>query len=487
MISSSIDVNNDGANSRKEAPNDAARSAGRRASSLQLWKIVLGLIAFLVVSWVGNAALMVTAVNNLTKDLKVEDGSLKNTDGGSVSTHNQKTTYSISHDFENNASESRRRLQAGGSVQVAAITCPVVRQAIKSIQDGDNEGVVEMVVGAGFLTASVTANFYHAQVTSGTFGIERIHLDGNLDVAYAVECEEASCNVAGYKCPVLGLAMSDEGRRRLDDDCWGKCESVCRLNPRELALSHSCVTSHPSCRCTGPSQCHPAGSHLTLEDGQSIAIDRAAVGTLVKTNTGFQPILGSLHADEDLVGSYLRFATKSASMTISPGHHTFINGTETDPSFIKLGDLLHTPHGLEPTRIETVEARGAYHIYVKGGNYYVDGILASDYVPLVLQRLSPHGPFGLAPRAVTSLVHAYVEARYSLGIPLIPVGKGFFSSKGIFRLHETSSVPSPLIVALTILIELANAAAAYALGLTSAATLAAAALAVATARRAARK
>ena len=239
MISSGIHVNNEGANSRKEAPNDAARSAGPRASISQLWKIVLGLIAFLAVSWVGNAALMVTVVSNLTKDLKVEDGSLKNTDGGTVSTHNRKTTYSISQDFEKNASESRRRLQAGGSVQVAAITCPVVRQAIKSIQDGDNEGVVEMAVGAGFLTASVTANFYHAEVSSGTFGINRIHLDGNLDVAYAVECEEASCNVAGYKCPILGLAVSDEGRRRLAEDaeelicdecktcenCIGRCKA----------------------------------------------------------------------------------------------------------------------------------------------------------------------------------------------------------------------------------------------------------------------
>ena len=98
---------------------------------------------------------------------------------------------------------------------MAAITCPVVRQAIKSIQDGDNEGAVKMAVGAGFFTASVTANFYHAEVTSGTFGIKRIHLDGNLDLEFAVECEEASCNVAGYKCPVLGLAVSDEGRRQL--------------------------------------------------------------------------------------------------------------------------------------------------------------------------------------------------------------------------------------------------------------------------------
>ena len=137
------------------------------------------------------------------------------------------------------------------------------------------------------------------------------------------------------------------------------------------------------------------------------------MGTLVKTDTGFQPILGFLHADEDVVGSYLHFTTPSASMTISPLHHAFVNGAEIDPSFIKLGDLLHTPHGLEPvTRIETVEARGAYHIYVQNGNYYVDGILASDYIPLVLQHISPHGPFGFAPRAVTSFVHAYVEARY---------------------------------------------------------------------------
>ena len=101
-------------------------------------------------------------------------------------------------------------------------------------------------------------------------------------------------------------------------------------------------------------------------------------------------------------------------MAISPLHHAFVNGTEIDPSFIKLGDLLHTPHGLEPvTRIETLEARGAYHPFVKGGNYFVDGILASDY-------------YGLVPKAVWSLGRAYVEARFWLGIPVIPVGKGDF-------------------------------------------------------------
>ena len=179
------------------------------------------------------------------------------------------------------------------------------------------------------------------------------------------------------------------------------------------------------------------------------------MGTLVKTDTGFQPILGFLHADEDIVGSYLRFTTKSASMAISPGHHASINGTEIDPSFIKLGDLLHTPHGLEPvTRIETLEARGAYHPFVKGGNYYVDGILASDY-------------YGLVPKAVWSLGRAYVEARYGLGIPVIPVGKGFFPDhawaagslgRAGVPLWAQKTVLSPLIVASSILTEFTNVA-----------------------------
>ena len=180
------------------------------------------------------------------------------------------------------------------------------------------------------------------------------------------------------------------------------------------------------------------------------------MGTLVKTDTGFRPIIGFLHEEADIVGSYLHFTTPSASMTISPLHHAFVNGAEIDPSFIKLGDLLHTPHGLEPvTRIETLEARGAYHPFVKGGNYFVDGILASDY-------------YGLVPKAVWSLGRAYVEARCWLGIPVIPVGMGYFPDHAwAAHLLDRAGVPlwtqknvlSPLTVTTGILTELANVAA----------------------------
>ena len=228
--------------------------------------------------------------------------------------------------------------------------------------------------------------------------------------------------------------------------------------------AYHCCNRHPCNACdelaplVPSSSCHPAGSHLTLEDGQPIAIERAAVGTLVKTDTGFQPILGFLHEEEEIVASYLRFTTPSASMAISPLHHAFVNGTETDPSHIKLGDLLHTPHGLEPVmRIEKLEARGAYHVIVKGGSYFVDGILASDYD-------------GAVSRAVWPLVHAYVGARLWLRIPVIPSGKGLFPrhdwmsimfvNAGV-PLWAQQKVLTPLIVASSILTELANVAAEY--------------------------
>ena len=179
------------------------------------------------------------------------------------------------------------------------------------------------------------------------------------------------------------------------------------------------------------------------------------MGTLVKTDTGFQPILGFLHEEVDIVASYLHFTTPSASMAISPLHHAFVDGAEIDPSFIKLGDLLHTPHGLEPvTRIETLEARGAYHPFVKGGNYFVDGILASDY-------------YSLVPKAVWSLGRAYVEARWWLGIPVIPVGKGFFPDhawaagslgRAGVPLWAQKTVLFPLTVASSILTEFTNVA-----------------------------
>ena len=150
------------------------------------------------------------------------------------------------------------------------------------------------------------------------------------------------------------------------------------------------------------------------EGGARLPIETAPVGTLIRTPTGFEPILGYLHA-EDSPATYLRFSTSSGeAVSISKLHHLLVNGASADPLDVRLGDVLQTPRGgAAVTRIEAVQARGAYHPFVRGGTYYVDGIAATDYVALV-------------PAAAWPAVRAYVGARFRLGAPIVPVGRGLF-------------------------------------------------------------
>ena len=80
---------------------------------------------------------------------------------------------------------------------------------------------------------------------------------------------------------------------------------------------------------------------------------------------------------------YHKFTTKSgATVAISDDHWLFVNGAEADPATVKPGDLLTTfKREHDPVvRVETTTERGAYHILVASGAYYVDGVAASTYV-----------------------------------------------------------------------------------------------------------
>jgi hypothetical protein len=204
-------------------------------------------------------------------------------------------------------------------------------------------------------------------------------------------------------------------------------------------------------------RCHPASTTLELAGGRFARMDEVQVGDKVRGPSGFEPILGFLHADSKLVGTYIRLTTGNRrAISISPLHLLFINGKATDPSDAAINDLVDTPSGPEPiTRIEKVYQQGAFHPFVKGGAYYADGILASDN-------------YGLVPKAVWSLGRAYVEARHWLGVPVIPVGKGFFPNHAWaadsighagMPLWAQKTLLFPLNVASSILTELANVAA----------------------------
>ena len=101
-------------------------------------------------------------------------------------------------------------------MQVAAVTCAAVREGIGSLEVGDNEGAVKMAMDGW------TAGHLHS------LGDRKLLPHGGLlwnrgdpprreprRFAYGVECEEAKCSDTAYQCPVLGLAVTDEGWRGL--------------------------------------------------------------------------------------------------------------------------------------------------------------------------------------------------------------------------------------------------------------------------------
>ena len=226
-----IDADGDGIISPEEARAAAKSSAELRASNSRLWKIVFGVFALLFLSWLGNAGLM-TAVIFLSKDFKVEGGSLKNKDGGSISTVNRKNVYEVTL-----LSNSSRRKPDGAtdisSSVVAEVTCSSVLEAISSIEQGDDGSLVKMALGNGeFWEPRMSAAYYHLHEDS--FSIEQIYLDDQRDVSYDVTCKtpKAHCeNAPGTLCDAVawedGFDDAFDGdipsrRRRRLGDCGSK-------------------------------------------------------------------------------------------------------------------------------------------------------------------------------------------------------------------------------------------------------------------------
>mmetsp|Transcript_5114 Transcript_5114/g.15596 ORF Transcript_5114/g.15596 Transcript_5114/m.15596 type:complete len:351 (+) Transcript_5114:1362-2414(+) len=208
--------------------------------------------------------------------------------------------------------------------------------------------------------------------------------------------------------------------------------------------------------CTISSGCHPSASTILLADGSWQRMDTIRPGVIVLTPSGPQPVIGFLHAEEDGLFAYVRLDTRDGSLAISKEHWLFANGKESSPARIARGDYIHSPAGevaVESVR-KTVEV-GAFHPLVAGGAYFADGVLVSDYNDHV-------------PRVVWRVVRAYAHARFSLGVPVIPQGFGFFRDPfWAFEVLDDIGISSetqmwffPLLVPTALLTELVNLGAA---------------------------
>ena len=184
--------NGDGFIAPRQARAEARVAAELRSSNARLWKIMFGILGLLSLSWFGNAGLT-AAVVILSKDLKVEGGTLKNMNGDPISTLGQKNVYEVTL-----VKVTTRRALGGGthenSTVVAQVTCANVLEAISSIEKGNDGSLVKMNLGDGeFWEPRMSTASYNLHENS--FGIEQIYLDDLRDVSYDVTCEisQADC------------------------------------------------------------------------------------------------------------------------------------------------------------------------------------------------------------------------------------------------------------------------------------------------------
>jgi len=228
-----MDLNGDGIIDEKEARAIARSTAGLRASKSKYQKGLIATVALLVLSWIGNAGLMV-AVVNLSKDVKVEGGSLKTMDGGSISVVGQKNVYVVTLLSD----PSRRQLNHQGSKGtaytssvVAELTCSTVLEAISSIEKGITMGASCGCGDGKFWTPQASAASYYRHDDS--YGIEQIYLDEQRDVSYDVTCEisKGDCeNAPGTLCEAVAWEDS------FDDAFDGDIPSRRNLSRRRVEV-----------------------------------------------------------------------------------------------------------------------------------------------------------------------------------------------------------------------------------------------------------
>ena len=204
-----MDPNGDGFIAPKQARAEA-RLAAELRSSLSFWKkVALAILAFLFLSWIGNAGLT-AAVVFLSKDLKVEGGALKGMNGDSISTLGQKAVYEAT-------------LGSGGtnenSTVMAQVACASVLEAISSIEKGVDGSLVKIDLGSGRVWEPRASAATYVNLDN-SFGIEQIYLDDQRDESYDVTCEisKAGCESApGSLCDAVSseVIFSDDDRRAL--------------------------------------------------------------------------------------------------------------------------------------------------------------------------------------------------------------------------------------------------------------------------------
>jgi hypothetical protein len=176
-------------------------------------------------------------------------------------------------------------------------------------------------------------------------------------------------------------------------DGWGSDHAknlfykVCRLK-RQRCLDAQCPIDRVDRLGDEESYgCHPASTLLIDANGNPVAIDTVNVGDVITTPHGLEPVVAFLHSDPLSSLIYISI-TDDANNTllISDLHYLETDGILQQASNVKVGHSWQTVTGTQHVvAVSQVYEHGVYHLLTPSLTYYADGIAAS-----CLLNFAPH-------------------------------------------------------------------------------------------------
>ena len=133
--------------------------------------------------------------------------------------------------------------------------------------------------------------------------------------------------------------------------------------------------------------CHPASTLLIDANGNPVTIDNVNIGDVIMTPHGLEPVIAFLHSDPLSSLDYISI-TDDANNTlrISDLHYLETDGILQQSRNVKVGHSWQTVTGTQHVvAVSQVYEHGVYHLLTQSLTYYADGIATS-----CLLNFAPH-------------------------------------------------------------------------------------------------
>lgn len=138
-------------------------------------------------------------------------------------------------------------------------------------------------------------------------------------------------------------------------------------------------------------ECFPADAQIEFQNGTFASMSKLQVGDFVRVGPSeFEPVFMFSHQDHATNSEFVQLSIgDQKSLTLSPGHYVYINGSLAAARTAKPFDVVATVHGPAiVTAVARVAHAGLFNPHTASGNIFVNGVKTSVYTETLAPSLA---------------------------------------------------------------------------------------------------